>query len=169
METIGLNPQRLVIEQMSAAEGGRFVELVTRFSQTIRELGPLKKEVDPDKLKTKLQAAKNAVEGKKMRWVVAKRVEFMTDGNLYGEVLTQQELNRLFEEVVLDELAIQEILLLTREQPLSVRELAEKTGLVSAAVLRRLTDMKRMGLMQVQKIDKRTPLWKAVEKEEQGQ
>ncbi|MDH5714790.1 MAG: winged helix-turn-helix domain-containing protein [Candidatus Aminicenantes bacterium] len=93
----------------------------------------------------------------------------MTDGNLYGEVFTQQELNRLFEEVVLDELAIQEILLLTREHPLSVRELAEKTGLPSAAVLRRLTDMKRMGLMQVERIDKRTPLWKAVGKKEQGQ
>ncbi|TKJ32967.1 hypothetical protein CEE39_04625 [bacterium (candidate division B38) B3_B38] len=153
---------------MSAAEGGKFVELVTHFSQTIRELGPLKKEVDPEKLKTKLQAAKNAVEGKKMRWVVAKRVEFMTNGNLYGEVFTQQELNRLFEEVVLDEMAIQEILLLTREQPLSVRELAEKTGLAPSVVLRRLTDMKRMELMKVEKVDERTPLWKAVEEGEKG-
>ena len=145
------------------------MELVTRFSQTIRELGPLKEEVNPEKLKTKLQAARRAVEGKKMRWVVAKRVEFMTNGNLYGEVFTQQELNRLFEEVVLDEMAIQEILLLTSENPLSVGELSERTGLAPSVVLRRLTDMKRMGLMKVEKVDERTPLWKAVEKEEQGQ
>ncbi len=168
METLGLQSQRLAFEQIPASEGGKFVQLTTQFSQMIRELGPLKEDIDSQRLKRKLQAAKSAVEGKKLRWVVAKRVEFMTDGNLYGEVFTQQEINRLFEEVVLDELAIQEILLLTREHPLSVGELAEKTGLAFAAVLRRLTDMKRMGLMKVERIDERTPLWEAVEKEEQG-
>ena len=166
METIGLQPQRLGFELMSAAEGGRFVELVTRFSQMIKELGPLKKEIDPQRLKTKLQAAKRAVEGKKLRWVVAKRVEFMTNGNLYGEVFTQQEINRLLEEVVLDELAIQEILLLTKERPLSVGKLSEKTSLTPPVVLRRLADMRRMGLMKVDRIEDRTPLWKAVEGEE---
>jgi len=139
------------------------VELVTQFSQRIGELGPLKKEVDPQKLKTKLQAAKRAVEGKKLRWVVAKRVEFMTNGNLYGEVFTQQEINRLFDEVVLDELAIQEILFLSRESPLPIGELSEKTGLAPPVVLRRLTDMRRMGLMELERIEGRTPLWKAVE------
>jgi len=153
---------------MSAAEGGRFVELVTKFSQAVKELGPLKKEMDSQKLKKKLQAAKKAVEGKKLRWVVAKRVEFMTDGNLYGEVFTQQEINRLFEEVVLDELAIQEILLLAKDRSLSLGELSEKTGAAPPAVLRRLTDMKRMGLMEVERIEGRTPLWKAMEKGEKG-
>ncbi len=40
---IGLNPERLRIEQVSAGEGIRFAEFMNDFSRRIRDLGPLGK------------------------------------------------------------------------------------------------------------------------------
>lgn len=43
MERIGLNPDRLRMENMSAGEGIRFAEVMTEFSRQVMDLGPLGK------------------------------------------------------------------------------------------------------------------------------
>jgi coenzyme F420-reducing hydrogenase delta subunit len=44
---MGIDPRRFAIEWVSSAEASRFAEVVTRFTDQIRELGPnpLKKKV----------------------------------------------------------------------------------------------------------------------------
>ena len=37
---MGINPERLCLDWVSASEGGKFQELVTNFINTIKELGP---------------------------------------------------------------------------------------------------------------------------------
>jgi F420-non-reducing hydrogenase iron-sulfur subunit len=37
---VGVEKERLLIEWVSSAEGGRFVELVKEFTAQVRELGP---------------------------------------------------------------------------------------------------------------------------------
>lgn len=159
----GINPDRLVLRFMSSAEGGKFVSFVTQFQNTIRSLGKLgsSEHIPSNELKLKLTAARHAVEGKKLRWVVGKRVEFIEKGNLYGEKFTEHEIHRLFEEVVMDELAIQEIKLRAKEQPLSVKHLAQQLNLPPKRVLRQLVDMRRMGLVKIAGIEDRSPLWVA--------
>jgi len=41
MKDFGIDPSRLRLEWISAAEGGRFVTVMNEFTQYIRELGPL--------------------------------------------------------------------------------------------------------------------------------
>ena len=57
LECIGVNPERLRIEQMSAGEGIRFAEIMNDFSRKLRELGPLGKAegIDADRLKFRLR------------------------------------------------------------------------------------------------------------------
>jgi len=159
----GINPERLVLRFMSSAEGGKFVSFVTEFQNRIRSLGKLgsSENIPSDELKLKLIAARHAVEGKKLRWVVGKRLEFIEKGNLYGERFTEHEIHRLFEEVVMDELAIQEIKLRAKEKPLSVKHLAQQLNLPPKRVLRQLVDMRRMGLVKIAGIENRAPLWVA--------
>jgi hypothetical protein len=38
---MGIAPERLQLEWVSASEGGRFQEVVTKFTEQIRALGPL--------------------------------------------------------------------------------------------------------------------------------
>jgi coenzyme F420-reducing hydrogenase delta subunit len=40
LEDLGINPERFAIEWVSSAEAPRFAELVTKFTEKIRELGP---------------------------------------------------------------------------------------------------------------------------------
>ena len=157
----GINPDRLVFRMMSSAEGAKFVSFVTEFQNSIRSLGKLgsTENIASNELKLKLTAARHAVEGKKLRWVVGKRVEFIEKGNLYGEKFTEHEIHRLFEEVVMDELAIQEISLRVKEKPLSAKHLAQQLNLPPKRVLRQLVDMRRMGLVKIAGIEDRAPLW----------
>ncbi|MCK5145195.1 hydrogenase iron-sulfur subunit [bacterium] len=44
MEQLGLDPKRLRLEWISAAEGKKYVETMNEFTETIRNLGPLNLE-----------------------------------------------------------------------------------------------------------------------------
>lgn len=43
---LGVEPERLRLEWISASEGARFAQVVSDFTNTIKELGPLKKNED---------------------------------------------------------------------------------------------------------------------------
>lgn len=157
----GILPERLAFRMMSSAEGAKFVSFVTEFQNQVRELGPMgsTENISKDELRIKLSAAKRAVEGKKVRWVVGKRQEFLEKGNLYGERFTEHEIHRMFEEVVMDELAIQEILIRAKDKPLSVKILSEQLQIPPKRILRQLVDMRRMGLIKIASIETKSPLW----------
>lgn len=157
----GINPERLVFRMMSSAEGAKFVSFVTTFQKRIRDIDKLgsSENIPSDELKIKLIAAKKASEGKKLRWVVGKRLEFLEKGNLYGEKFTEHEIHRMFEEVVMDELAIQEIKLRIQNNPLSAKNLADQLKLPPTRVLRQLVDMRRMGIVKITTIQDNSPLW----------
>jgi F420-non-reducing hydrogenase iron-sulfur subunit len=40
LEDLGIDPERYAIDWVSSAEAPRFAELVTKFTEKIRELGP---------------------------------------------------------------------------------------------------------------------------------
>ena len=164
LENAGLSADRLVFRWMSSAEGAKFVSYVTSFIEQIKGLGPLGQSegVADGNLKVKLLAAKNAAEGRKLRWVLGKQTQFETEGNLYGEVFTPHEIERMFGEIVMDECAIQEIVLHLEEQALSVQELAKMVGISPPRTLRHLVNMRKMGMAELDGLDGRTPRWKRV-------
>lgn len=61
LEQIGLNPERLRIEWVSASEGLRFAEIVSDFTKQLKELGPLGigEGKDPEQLKLDLETAQS--------------------------------------------------------------------------------------------------------------
>jgi len=63
LERIGLNPERLRAEFMSAGEGILFAEVMNDFGKKIKELGPLGQSegIDPADLKSKVQEAAKLV------------------------------------------------------------------------------------------------------------
>ncbi len=54
MDFIGVESDRLYIDWVSASEGKRFAEVVTNFTQKVREIGHLVIERDPHALDVKL-------------------------------------------------------------------------------------------------------------------
>lgn len=158
----GIRPERVEIRHMSSAEGPKFVKSVSEFMDAVRALGPLGsvEGLTPEELALKLKVGSNALEGKKLRWVIGKRLEFMTDGNLYGEVFTEHELGRMYDEIVMDECTIQEIVLRGERKPVSVEELAAALKTSPHRIVRELVDMRRMGMAEIEKVEGHTPLWR---------
>jgi len=54
LDFTGVESNRLYIDWVSASEGKRFAEVVTKFTQKIREIGQLNIEQDPHELEVKL-------------------------------------------------------------------------------------------------------------------
>jgi hypothetical protein len=162
LDFCSVNPGRLEVRFMSSAEGPKFVKYATEFMEAVKKLGPLgaSEGLVPEELALKLQVAANALDGKKLRWVIGKRLEFATQGNIYGEVFTEHELGRMFEEIVMDECTIQEIILRGKDKLVSAEELASAMKASPHRIVRQLADMHRMGMSEIEKVENRTPLWR---------
>jgi len=149
LEQIGVSPERLRIEWVSASEGIRFAEVVTDFTRQLKELGPLGIDEgrDGNGLKLKLEAARSLVPYLKLVERERLRVHFDTEGE-YNQFFTSDEVDRLFRELIADKLAISQIMLLLRERPLSTGEISETLGLSPSQVSRYLNSSAREGLVR---------------------
>lgn len=164
LRRVGINPHRLLLEWVSAAEGPRFAQVITSFTDRIKELGPLGSDCaqGTEFLQRKLEAAFNAASGEKLRWVAAKQTEFRRDGNRYGEVFTDQEIGRMLDGVVLEEVTLQEILLLLQKQPLSVKELAQTMQVPTPDIMAHVQALRKREKVKVAEVRDRSPLYTIV-------
>jgi len=155
IEHIGLNPERLRIEFMSSGEGILFTQVVDDFSKKVKELGPLGKGegIDENELKSKLEAVTKLVPYIKLVETERLRVPFKSEEE-YNKFFTSDELNSLFNELIVDKLAISQIILLLRERPLSTREISEILGLNPSEVSRHMNSSSRQGLVRYDEIRK---------------
>jgi F420-non-reducing hydrogenase iron-sulfur subunit len=156
MKLIGVNPERLRLEWVSASEGNRFAEVVTDFTQNLKKLGPLGTEegMDENGFKLKLEAAKNLVPYVKLIEREKLRVHFDTEEE-YAEFFSSTEVDRLFNELIVDKLAISRIMLLLRGNPLSTGEISETLGLNPSEVSRHLAASARQGIVRFDERRKR--------------
>jgi coenzyme F420-reducing hydrogenase delta subunit len=149
MQHIGLNPERLRIEFMSGSEANLFVEGVNSFVKTVKKLGPIGKGegIDKKALKSKLEAVTSLipyirlVERERLRIPVKSKEE-------YQKFFTSDEFNRLFSTLIVDKLAMSQILLLLRDKPLSTGKIAEILGLTPSEVSRHMNTSSRHGLVR---------------------
>jgi coenzyme F420-reducing hydrogenase delta subunit/predicted transcriptional regulator len=163
----GLEPERLRLDWVSASEGQRFAQIVTEFTEQIRKLGasPVSGKAPNGKILENLYAAKNAAADFRLRVLVGRERELTEKCNVYDEKMSQEEFDSLLSEVVEAEFIRQKIHLLTSTQPLSVKALAEATGLSPSMVLRQIVDMRRRNMITVDHIEGQTPLFAALEVE----
>ena len=156
MQLIGLNPERLRLEWVSASEGIRFAEVVTDFTKKLKELGPLGagEEMDEHALKFKLETVINLIPQVKLVEREKLRVHFETEEE-YNEYFGSDEVDKLFRELIADKLAMSQIMLLLRENPLSTGEISETLGLNPSDVSRHLKMSARQGLVRFDESQKR--------------
>lgn len=161
----GLELGRLRLEWVSAAEGQKFAQVVTEFTEQIRKLGPspVSSEKPNQQIFENLQAAKNAAAGFKLRILVGRELELTEKNNVYQEKLSQEEFDSMLDEIVEAEFIQHKIHLLTRTKPLPVKVLAEAVEMKPAAVLRQIVDMRRRNMIALDHIEGTTPFYKALE------
>lgn len=165
MTLTGLEPERLRLEWVSAAEGQRFAHIVTEFTEQIRKLGPspVSREDPNHEVLENLQAAKNAASSSKLRVLVGRERELTEKNNVYEEKILQEEFDSLLGDAVETEFTRHRIHILTRDKPHSVKELSSIVGIKSAAVLCHIVNMRRRGMITLDHVEGTTPFYKALE------
>jgi len=147
MTHIGLNPDRLRIEWISASEGSRFAEVMDDFSKHLRELGNLGTAAGENGLLRKLEAVNKLIPYIKLVERERLRVPVRTEEAIC-EFYRSDDFDRLFNELIADKLAISQMVTLLREKPLSAGEIAESLGLDPSEVSRHLDVSARQGLVK---------------------
>ena len=161
----GLEPERLELEWVSASEGQRFAKLVTEFTEQIKKLGPSPVSGKNPDILLNLHAAKNAAASFRLRVMVGRERELTEKNNVYEEKIPQEEFDSLLNEIVEAEYVRHKIHLLTRNKPLSVKNLAEAIHMKPADVLGEIVNMRRKNMIAVDYIEDQTPFYKALEVE----
>jgi len=163
----GLELGRLRLEWVSAAEGQRFAQVVTEFTEQIKKLGPspVSGKDSNQKILENLQAAKNAASDFKLRVLVGRELSLTEKGNVYKEKVSQEDFDALLDEAVEAEFVRHKIHLLTKAEPLPVKALAEAVEMKPAAVLQQIVAMRRRNMITLDHIEGTTPFYRALEVE----
>ncbi len=159
MEHIGLNPDRLRIEFMSSGDGLLLADITNDFCKQVEEIGPLGKTegIDRKILKFKLEAVSKLIPYVKLVEREKLRVPFQSE-EAYNNFFASDKVNRLFNELIFDKLAVSQIVLLLREKPLSTGEMSEMLGLNPSEVSRHMNSSSRHGLVRYDSSQKRYAL-----------
>ena len=149
MARIGLNPERLRIEFMSGADGGLLADVTNDFTRQVKALGPLGKGEGMDKndLDFKLEAARKLVPYIKL--VERERLRIPSKSEeAYHEFFTSDEFDRLFDELVGNQLAVSQMMSLLKEKSLSTGEIAEALDLNPSEIAKYINSSSRQGLVK---------------------
>ena len=160
MRTAGLEPERLSFYMVSASEGKRFAELVTGFVETIKELGPSRATTD-EKLGSRLNAAIETAKAYRLRLLNGKELGLVQTGNVYDKHIDAKRLDALLDKAVKEEFERNFILQLTKDKPLSVREMAKEMDAPADEVLEQVVVLRSKSLIALDSIVGQSPRYRA--------
>jgi F420-non-reducing hydrogenase iron-sulfur subunit len=146
LELVGVNPERLRLEWVSASQGIRFAEVMNDFSKKVKKLGPIGKGegIDPENLKRRLETIQNLVPYIKLVERARLRIPVKSEEE-YNEFFSGDTFNRLFKELIADKLELCQMMALLRGTTCSSCEISEALNLSSSEVARQLTMAARQG------------------------
>ena len=141
LDSLGVDPERFSVKWISAAEGIKYVQVITEFDDHIKNLGPLgeKEGLDLRSLKYKLKAAGMAVDGKMLRMIFAKQAKQMKDETSYGTFPSRKKVLETFKK----EKDLYETLIYVKEKERSVSELSDLVGVPKEQVTSMVETLKK--------------------------
>jgi coenzyme F420-reducing hydrogenase delta subunit len=161
LKEAGIDTNRLRLEWISASEGERFSNVIKEFTNKVKELGPSPiagDNPDIDRLEA-IFAARNAAKDFRLRALVGRELGLTEEGNVYHEKISQEKLDELYESILKDEFLRHRILQLTKNRPLSVKDLAKYVNFTPETILKQIVTLKDRGLIIVDRIDGTSPLY----------
>jgi coenzyme F420-reducing hydrogenase delta subunit len=138
VKNIGIEPQRVRLEWVSAAEGGKWAALAREMTEEIKQLGPSPFRSMLDTKKT--DAAIDAFKSQRLRWIVGRsQIKVEIEEDKYRQTVDA------IMEVEIDRHMITRAL--KEKGPLTGEELAKLTGLQPNKIVRCLIALRRDGVI----------------------
>lgn len=155
LDLSGIGRNRLQLRWVSAAEGQLFAKYVTEVSEITQKLGPF----DADKFELPLAAVEQTLNSARIRWLLGLIKQVTEQGNVYNEKFKKEDYKKMLHQAAEEEYQKALIMRVLEERPLSVREMAEKTGLAVYTVSLRLNELERQNQAGLQKYSGNTPIF----------
>ena len=158
LQFIGFS-ERLRLDWVSASEGNKFAQVVNEFTDHIKKLGPspIKDEDIRENVIEDLTAIKAALSGKRIRALVAREREITTGGNVYNEVIPEEEYEEILDQVIHDEYIRHKILVKLKSKAKSVPEISEEISIRPNKVLEHIITLRARGLVDLAQITENIP------------
>ncbi len=149
LKHIGIYPERLRIEWVSAGEGIRFANFMNEYSSELTKMGPIGKAegIDEQTMAFKLEAVKKIIPFVKLVLTQKLHVPVLTE-EAYYKFFKSEEFDRLFDELIAEKLEVSLITSLLKEKSLSTSEIADTLSLSPSEVTRHMNDSSRQGLVR---------------------
>jgi len=157
LKLIGFD-NRIRLEWVSASEGSRYGQVVTEFTQQIKDLGPSPAKNDP-KLITKLKALEKAAGTDRMRALVGRQRHITEDENVYGEKLPLEKFNEIFDKAIKDEFERAQVLYAVEKGINNVKLIAKELEIDPSMVLEHLLILKSRMEIDFGEIIENTPVY----------
>jgi F420-non-reducing hydrogenase iron-sulfur subunit len=141
LDLSGIGRQRMALRWVSAAEGQLFANIVSEITETVKVLGPF----DANRFSMELAAIESVLRAPRMRWLTGMDRHITEHQNVYGDKIDEAEYQRMAQQAMQDEYLKALIMESLKEGPLSVREMAAKTGIPVYTVSQKLNDLERRG------------------------
>ena len=128
---LGIEPERLVLEWVSAGEGGKFAALIRNVTRQIKDLGPspLKKTTD---------AAIEALKMQRLRWVMGI--------SQVGVRIDEARYHLVVDNIMKEEIERQMLIGAIKEKgPMTIKELSETTDIPPDRILRHIISLRKAG------------------------
>ena len=129
---------------MSAAEGIRFVKVITEFDGSISGLGPfgVKEGLERQAVMYQLKAALKTVEGRTFRMAFARQSKQMKEEETFGQFPSKDKLLEMFKK----EMNMYQTLLYLEEKDRSADELAGLLGIPEEQVMEVVETLKKKNM-----------------------
>ncbi len=163
LRLVGLE-NRIRLDWVSASEGQRFGEVVTKFVNDIKALGPtpLNKN-NPDKeLLEKVKAIKMAVSNKRMRALVGRQRKLIEEENVYGEKVDEEAFLKLLDQSIKQEYERHRILVALDKGDKSVKDIAAEIGIDPSLGLEHIIILKSRAEADFKELVGNTPIYMRV-------
>lgn len=138
VKSVGIEPERVRLEWVSASEGGKWAALVREMTEEIRRLGPNPLRFARDAKKT--EAALDAFKSQRLRWVVG-RSQIKVE-------IEEEKYRQTVDSIMHVEIERHMITRALKDKgPLTAEELAQLTGLQPNRTVQHLIALRRDGLV----------------------
>jgi coenzyme F420-reducing hydrogenase delta subunit len=164
LKIAGVSPERLYVGWISAAEGRQFAEIVSSFTDQLTAMGPVGKgeSENEGEMKENLTAAIDALSSDRVRWLIGERETLVEGENVYGERMSPEEYDDLLIDSLTDEYKCSKVAMSIKDEPLSVKEIADRTDIAPREVLPYIGFLKHSGrVAQADTVD-RSPRYRIV-------
>jgi len=150
LENVGVNPDRLRLEWVSAGEGVRFAEVMNEFGGKIKSLGPLGSSEGRDLgfLQQGLEAAMQLVPYFKLVERERFRVPIRTEDG-YHEFFSRADFEPLFKKLVLDKLTLGRVMGALRAGESSAAGISQKLDIEVPEIANCLNLLSQQGMVRL--------------------